>query len=474
MSLGTTPRLADLEPSFVGSRTYATRRRFMRLDAGTLLSLMIGLLTLIPASLILPGMTDIGRPALVVALLLWFWWISTRLNPHLVMVGPNPIRFAVLAYAVSMLASYAVGFLRGLTVMEANGADRALLSMLAFTGVILVTADGLPNWERLNGLLRVFVWCSAVMALIGLLQAILKIDITQYMMVPGLQPKGYIPSFETRGASVRVASTTSHYIELSAVMAVALPLAIHYARFSAERWRRRGFLVSALLIAAAIPVTISRTGVVAAGVAILCMLPVWSWRMRYNVLALGAGLVAALMVAKPGLLGTIRDLFTGANEDTSVQARTERYGMVGHFFAQRPWLGRGTGTWIPPQYQILDNEWLTLALNNGLVGVAILGALHITAITLTVLAWRRAGSEEGRHLCAALIAAQLGALLVAAFFDSLSFTTYATVISLMIGACGAVWRFTHPSRQVRTSATRWSRAEREAVGPRPSALIPSE
>lgn len=455
MSLGATTQLADLEPSFVGSQTYATRRRLLRVDAATLLSLMICLLTLIPATLILPGMTDIGRPALVIALLLWFWWIATRLNPQLTMVGPNPIRFAVLAYCVSMLVSYAVGFLRGLTVMEANGADRAVLSMLAFTGVILVAADGLSNWDRLNAVLRVFIWCSAVMAFIGLLQAVLKIDVTRYMMIPGLQPKGYIPSFETRGVSVRVASTTSHFIELSAIMAVALPLAIHFARFSAERWRRRTFLFAALLIAAAIPLTISRTGVVAAAIALLCMIPVWGWRMRYNVLTLGVGLMAALMVVKPGLLGTIRDLFTGANEDTSVQARTERYGLVGHFFSQRPWLGRGTGTWIPPQYQILDNEWLTFALSNGLIGVAALASLHITAITLTVLAWRRAAGEEQRHLCAALLASQLGAILVAAFFDSLSFTTYATVVAFTVGLCGTVWRFTHPSRQVRTSATRW-------------------
>lgn len=454
MTLGTTPQLADLEPSFVGSRTYATRRRFMLVDASTLLSLMICLLTLIPATLILPGMTDIGRPGLVIALLLWCWWIATRVHPQLVMVGPNPIRFAVLAYFVSMLISYAVGFLRGLTVMEANGADRAVLAMLAFTGVILVTADGPSNWERLNAVLRVFVLCSAAMAFIGMLQAILKIDVTQYMMIPGLQPKGYIPSFETRGASIRVASTTSHYIELSAIMAVALPLAIHFARFAAEAGRRRAMLVSALLIAAAIPLTISRTGVVAAAIAIICMLPVWNWRMRYNILGLGVSLMAVLMVAKPGLLGTIRDLFTGANEDTSVQARTERYGLVGHFFAQRPWLGRGTGTWIPPQYQILDNEWLTIALSNGLLGVAALASLHITAISLTVLAWRRAGGEEQRHLCAALVAAQIGAILVAAFFDSLSFSTYATVVAFTIGLCGTVWRFTHPSAQVRTSATR--------------------
>jgi polysaccharide biosynthesis protein PslJ len=44
--------------------------------------------------------------------------------------------------------------------------------------------------------------------------------------------------------------------------------------------------------------------------------------------------------------------------------------------------------------------------------------------------------------------------LVAATFDSLSFTTFATTIALMIGLCGTVWRFTHPARTVRTSHAR--------------------
>jgi polysaccharide biosynthesis protein PslJ len=445
---------SDLEPSRVDHRTYLSRRRFLRMDAALVIGVMICLLDLIPARLIVPSLTDVGRPAMVLGLLMCCWWLMVRLNPRLVMVGPQPIRWAALVYVGANLISYAAGFLRGLNVTEANGADRALLAMAVFLGVVLMTADGITNWERLKTVLRVFIYCSAFMAAIGLFQFIFKVDLTQYLEVPGLQEKGLASGFEERGAGIRVASTAIHYIEFSVCMGLALPFAIHLARFSPTQRQRRRFLTLTMLIAVAIPMTISRTGIVAMVAVLLVMMPVWGWRMRYNVLIAGVGLTMVMMVAKPGLMGTIRDMFLNADQDTSIQARTERYGLVGHFFAQRPWLGRGTGTWLAPQYQILDNQWLSLALSNGLLGVAALATLHLTAISLAWIALRRATTEEDRHLCGALISTQFVALLVAATFDSLSFTTFATTIALMIGLCGTVWRFTHPARTVRTSHAR--------------------
>jgi hypothetical protein len=182
-------------------------------------------------------MTELGRPAIIVAIGLCCWWVAARLNPRLLLVGRQPMRWAVLVYLVSVLVSYAVGFLRGLTAIESNGADRELLMVAAFAGVLLVTADGVPNWDRLLGLLRVFVWCSGFMAFVGIVQFAFQIDITRYMVVPGLQLKGWLVGFEERGGAgiFRVASTTFHYIEFSAVMAMALPFAMHVAQFAPER-----------------------------------------------------------------------------------------------------------------------------------------------------------------------------------------------------------------------------------------------
>lgn len=444
----------DLEPSLIRERTYVTRRRIGRIDAALVFVGMIMLLTLIPSQLIIPGGSDIGRPALIVAMGMWFWWVAARLNPRLLLVGPQPIRWAVLGYLLSELVSYAIGYLRGLTAMEANAADRSILSTIAFLGVILLTADGLSNWERLALVLKVFVWCSVFMAIVGLLQAILPINIVQYMNIPGLQNRGVIP-FEVRGGGVRVPSTTTHYLELAATLALAFPFAIHYARFSETAKQRRRYVLAALLIVGGIAETISRTGIIAILLTLLVLMPLWPWRLRYNMLALGVSLFAALSAVKPSMGRTFIDIFSGASNDPSITSRTERYHLVGYYFNQRPWLGRGSGTWVPPMYQYLDNQWLGTALTNGIVGVAALALLHLTAIVLAGVAARRATSAEDRHLCVILIALQVVAIFVAATFDSMAFTTYSTMLGVCIGLCGTVWRFTHPARTVRTSTTHW-------------------
>src|SRR5258705_11290280 len=103
----TTLQPYDLEPSLVGVRTYVTRRRHGRIDGATLLSVMICLLTLIPAQLIVPGLPDVGRPALILCLLMFSWWILVRLTSHhLVLMGPQPLRWAFLVFGVAMLVSY--------------------------------------------------------------------------------------------------------------------------------------------------------------------------------------------------------------------------------------------------------------------------------------------------------------------------------------------------------------------------------
>ncbi|GIJ44560.1 O-antigen polymerase [Virgisporangium aliadipatigenens] len=441
----------DLEPSRVKLRTYITRRRILRFDAAMVLGLMFTLLTVIPARLILPGTTDIGRPALVVALGMFCWWVIARMSPGLTLTGPQPIRWALVAWWFSLLLSYAVGFQRGYTGMEANSADRWLLGMAAFSGVVLGLSDGLSNWDRLRTFLKAMVWASAFMSLVGLAEAALSQPLSGYLVLPGLEEIRAAPELQVRGGSLRVASTTSHYIELSAVLATALPFAIHLARFGPTKEERRRYLIAAVLIGAGIPATISRTGIVAIGISMACLVPLWTWRMRYNVLVMCAGVFGALGAVKPSFAMTIVEMFTNISEDPSITSRTEDYELVGYYFAQRPWLGRGTGSWVVPQYIYLDNQWLSTALCQGLLGCALLAGLFLTAMVLAIIALRRATSAEDKHLCAALIGTQIIAMFVSATFDSLWFDTYAITMAVTIGLCGAVWRFTHPRRAVRTS-----------------------
>jgi polysaccharide biosynthesis protein PslJ len=453
--LTTTIHPGDLEPSQVDKHVYLTRRRTLRVDATMLLGFMFALLTVIPARLVLPANSEIGRPALLVCLLAFCWWVVSRINPRLVFTGPQPIRWALLIYWSSMFISYAAGFQRGLSGMEANSADRWLLLTAAMSGAILAIADGIANWDRLRTFLRIMIWCCVFMAVIGLAEAFLAQPLSQYLVIPGLQEIRPAPELQVRGGGLRVAATTTHYIELSVVLATVLPFAIHFARFSTTRRERQKYLLATILITAGITATISRTGIVAIGLSLLCLMPMWGWRLRYNAMVLGVGLIAVLGAGKPALVSTIIEMFTGISSDPSITSRTDDYEVVGFYFAQRPWLGRGTGTWVVPQYIYLDNQWLSTALCNGIVGVAALATLFITAMSLAIIALRRATTPEDKHLCAGLVGTQLIVIFASTTFDSLWFDTYAITIAVTVGLCGAVWRFTHPARRVRTSTTGW-------------------
>ncbi|GAA1789025.1 O-antigen ligase family protein [Planosporangium flavigriseum] len=418
--------------------------------------LAICLLTLIPSRLILPGTSaDVGRPGTVMCMLMFCWWVATRCNPKLAMPGPQPVRWAVLLYFLSLLISYAIGFQRGLTPLEANAADRALMAGgAAFIGAILVAADGISNWDRMRFVLQFFVWCSVYMSVIGLLQQTLPFNIAEYMTVPGLTNLG-VPGYQQRGSGVRVAGTTTHYLELAATLSLALPVALHFAKFASAQRSRRCFGIAAFLIVAGVLVTISRTGIISVLIALLILMPLWTWRARYNVFALGLLAVAGMSAIKPSTVRTFYDIFAGASNDSSIVVRTERYAMVGYYYSQRPWWGRGTGTWEWPMYQFLDNQWLRTALESGNVGVAALAAVHLTAIALAVISFRRVSDTADRHLCLVLVSTQVVALFIAYTFDSLTYTTYSLTLGMMVGLCGAVWRFTHSSREVRTSTPRW-------------------
>lgn len=445
---------ADLEPSPVGERTYRTRRRLSYLDSTTVMVLLVGVLFLLPSRLVLPGLTHFGRPATLLAMLLAVWWLAARLHPRLTMTGSQPVRWAVGLYIVAVLASYAAGFLRGLPTVEASGADAALIGTAAFVGVVLMGADGIANRSRLDAVIRAIVWCATGMALIGFVQVVLGIDITQYIVLPGTTLHADLVGFRDRGEGFfQIASTATHYIEFGAVMAVSLPFAIHVARFAATRIRRHLAAVGALVIAAAVPVALSRTGMVALAAGLAVMLWAWSWRTRYNALVVMAGVVAAFVLVQPGLLGTVRAMFLDLGNDPSVQGRLDDYPVVGGYFAERPWFGRGVGTFVPDTYPILDNQWLGTLVTSGLIGVAALAGLHVTAITLAAIAFRRATREVDRDLCAALLSTQVIAILCGLTFDSLGFETFATLVALLTGLSGAMWRLTHPARKVRTAAT---------------------
>lgn len=407
------------------------------------------LLFFLPPRLVLAGLGASGRPAILVAAVLFLWWVLTRLDPSLAMHGPQPIRIAVGIFLAASFASYAYGYGRGLRDTEASGSDRTMLTYLALAGITLVVADGIRSREALNRLLRRLVAASAFMSMVGALQFLPPhFDLTRNIQVPGLVLSAPLIGIGTRGQGVfaRVAGTAGHYIEFGVVLGMVLPLAIHYAMYAPRETRTRRWLVVGL-ISCAVPFSVSRSGTIALVVGLAFLAFGWTGRQRLNALVTTILMTAAFSVLKPGLLGTIRSLFTGYKNDPSIEGRAEDYADALNYLRSRPLLGRGPGTFLPDEYRLLDNQWLLSLVSTGWIGTAALAILMVMGIWVGFRIRRLTLDAETRHLAQALNAGIVVAVVTSYTFDSLYFTTFAAVLFLMIGAVGTLLRLTREQDQ---------------------------
>ena len=401
---------------------------------------MLLLIFVLPARLVLAPLGAAGRPAILYATGLALVWLLVfpRGGQRL---GKQPVRWLVGVYFAVQLLTYAAGFDRGLPALEARSADRWLLMSVAVAGLALFVADGVPDRAALDRLLRRVLAGGGVMALIGSLQFLIAFDVTQYLKVPGLKANRDLIGIGERGDGfARIAGTASHYIEFGVVLAMLLPLAIHYAFFARPGGQRARRWMLVALLGSAVPFSVSRSGVLGAAVAFLVLFTVWPWRLRLNALVVSGIAVVGYRLLQPGLLGTIKSLFTNAGDDPSVQGRTDDYTVVFAYIRSRPWFGRGAGTFMPERYILLDNQLLYTWVTQGIVGLVALLLLAFGAYWTARSVRLRGATDEDRHLAQALAAGVLSGFVVSITFDALSFTTFTCLFFLLIGCVGALFR----------------------------------
>jgi O-antigen ligase len=278
------------------------------------------------------------------------------------------------------------------------------------------------------------------MAVLGEIQFIFGIDVVQRISIPGLSLNADLVGIATRGEGEfrRVAGTASHYIEFGVVAALLLPLALHYALYARDRAERQWRWTICAVLGAAVPFSISRSGFVCLVVAMVVLAALWNLRMQAMALVVGVVAVGALRFVVPGLIGTILALFRNLGNDPSVQNREIDYPIVFRYVAERPWFGRGPGTFLPERYILLDNEILGTLVSTGYIGLASLLAVFAVALWLSRSVAKHTAQPENRHLAQALAASIVGALVASATFDSLGFPIFAGTLFLLVGAVGAL------------------------------------
>lgn len=409
-----------------------------RRDACSILSLLVVLLLLVPQDYVMVGpLKSVGSPAVLVGLGALATWVAARFLDLTRGAELHPVRWVMLAFATSSVASYAAGMTRDLTASEAASMDRVVFQLLALLGVALLAVDGLDDGERLTVLLQRVVLVGGAAAFVGILEFVFTgFDFREVMLLPGLTANVELVA-DTRSGFERITAGASHPIEFSVVTAALVPLALHASMHAATgRWRYRVALVALLV---AVPMSVSRSGFLTLAVGVVFYAVALPPRGKVNALVLGVIGLGLFRAAVPGLLGTVRTLFRDAGTDPSIQGRTDDYAAIPGLMEGHWWLGRGVGTFVPDDYFFLDNQYLGSLLAGGVIGLVVFGALHVVGIGVARGVRHRSTSEVLRSEGQA-VAATIAAFGVAAIaFDSLSFKQSSFLLFLLIGCAGARW-----------------------------------
>lgn len=402
------------------------------------LTLYVVVLFAIPSRLVFGPLGSAGAPSMIVGLasaLLWFLAQLWRSTPH--DAPRQPIRIALGLFLACMGISYALAMAGPIEYDEVSPADVALVVAVSWSGVLLVAHDGIGDKYALTTLVRRFALAGGLMAAVGLAQILTSQVLIDRIEIPGLTATGAVEA-SFRNGLLRMSGTATSPIEFGALLAILLPLAVHNAMHPSTRNPIARWL-PVLSISLGLALSLSRSAYIALLVVFVVLLVGWPSRLRWRAVGVVVVTAGALAVASPRLFRSVRSMFATVDEDPSIASRTNSYDMVWQFFVQSPWFGRGPGTFLP-KYRILDNNYLGLLINMGLVGLLTFTAILVTAIVVLIRARRRWQDPRARDLALSLTAGIAAGAISLAFFDGFAFPMTMGTLFLCLGLAGALVR----------------------------------
>jgi O-antigen ligase len=410
---------------------------------GAIKTLQVYAITLMvfPSDMVIKAVGAGGYVASLVAMFVFAAWAATTLlGFHAPVRSRNPVRAVLALLWVVSLVSYVLMHLDQRSPAEGLAADRWMMQLMGATGVIVVAGGMLRSLDDVRRAQRAIVWGGAFCAFIGALQFWFSLDLTFILrMLPGFSVNSESAGILSRAALNRVSGTASHPIELGAVAAMILPLAINLGIYDTVRkpWRR---WLPVVLVISATATSVSRSAILTFVVAMVTYILLLPAAKRVAALALMPLAVVAAFFTIPGLLTTLTSFFSAGTSDPSISTRVDDYPFVERTVAARPWFGQGGGTFLPTDLlQILDNQYLKTAIELGIIGLIVFCLFLVIPAIAAFTARRALVAEEAKSLCAALGGSCLAAAVGSFTFDSWSFPMFIGVHAYILGLVAACW-----------------------------------
>ncbi|SDS49646.1 O-antigen ligase family protein [Microlunatus soli] len=414
------------------------------ISAAMMLSIYLVLLFGVPSSLTIAGLASVGRPSFLWGLVLAFWWLLAQLQryrPTRIRVW-QPVRFALLAFVIIVLVSFGAALLRGQPADQISPATTAVLRVVSWLGVLLVTMDGIATRGEMIKVVRGLTIGAGLVALLGLAQFITGRTLLDWVVgLPGID---YDTELTARGEFTRVAGTATHPLEYAVIVTGCLPLALLAAmtdgfRRQEDRLIRLSWWLPVTFMIVSSLLSVSRSAIIGLVIAILATLPAMSRAYRRLTIIGGAFAAVVVAIVVPGMATTMITLFLGGPEEPSAQSRSNALERLPEFLSSSPLIGQGLGTFMP-RYYIFDNEWALLTVELGILGVTAFAAIAVAAIASAACSARRSRDPEIITIGRGVAAAMLTTAVLFAFFDAMGFPISAGMYFFFAGLAAALGR----------------------------------
>ena len=375
-------------------------------------------------------------------------WAGALLVDTRVRLRRSPFQVPLILIVGATLGSVAMNM--GQVVPLGSAVLKAITFFLSFVLVHYLLISVVRSRRTVEALTKYLVVGTAAVATFAIVEQRTTFNIFDHVakVLPLLQFNGSVEA--DRGGLIRAVGSSGHPIELGVLLALALPLGLALAFGSGRRW-----WIPTTILAVGVVSSVSRTPIlvfVAAGLVLVWLQP----RDMKRLLPLVVPLLVVVKLAVPGSIATLKNAFFPEGGLVQEQATVYREAdplLAGGRLSQlrpmldeagrTPVLGQGfatrqTGFDNPLRNApILDNQWLSLLLEIGAVGVVGWAALFVGSARRLGRASRRRAGPDG-WLYSGLAAAIAGFGVAMFTLDSFAFIQVTFVFWILISLAGSL------------------------------------
>jgi hypothetical protein len=317
----------------------------------------------------LPLDATLDRPVLMIIVALWVISASTLMGVRRLNFGPVHKAFAV--FAAIAIASVVLNFEVLNNLGQADLAVKKLALLFSYIVLFVIAASSLRPTEvpRLTAFMVGLASITAIGLIVEYRTGFNPFYRWGEKLVPGVSPPPDYGTYDSIGRKT-IVGPDGHPLAAAMSLSMVLPFAV-MGLFRATRNKQRILygLATALMFGGAVA-TQRKTALIVPA-ATLVVIAAYRPKLALKRLPLGLVLVAVIVTAAPGALKGVADQLkpSAVTGVLSTKDRVSDYDAIKPDVVNHLFIGRGYDSYDQKRYRILDNQYLTLMVNVGALGV---------------------------------------------------------------------------------------------------------